>query len=83
MVSGDGLIALSMKGKALRPSDLLTTPQACRFLDVTRQTLYLWMGKGKLKPWMRVGGASWLFERSEVQKLKGTKHERRNGRERK
>lgn len=69
-----------MKSKSPNPSDVLTTPQVCRILNITRQTLYNWLNNGKLKPWMKVGGASWLFTKAHVRTLKGTKHERSENR---
>jgi len=65
--------------KTLDPKAVLTTNEACKLLGVTRQTLYLWMQKGKIKPWLMVAGASWLFERAEVEKLKPTRYQRVNG----
>lgn len=55
---------------------ILTTPQACRLLKVTRQTLYAWMQSSRLKPWMKVGGASWLFAKKDVEKLKAQRYKR-------
>jgi len=68
-----------MNSKPPKPSDVLTTPQVCRTLNITRQTLYNWLGNGILKPWMKVGGASWLFTKAHVVTLKGSKHERATG----
>lgn len=67
-----------MHTKAAIPDDLLTTPEACRLLRITRQTLYTWLQKGRIKPWMKVGGTSSLFIRTEVEKLKATKYVRHN-----
>ena len=72
-----------MKSQALDPQSILTTPQACRILGITRQTLYLWMQNGRLKPWMRSGGFSWLFARKDIEKLKDTKYTRQVGAPRK
>ena len=58
------------------PAEILTTPQACGLLGITRQTLYAWLERGRVRPWMKVGGASWLFLRGEVLKAKGLKHRR-------
>ena len=63
-----------MPKKTLEPKDVLTTPQACRILGIARQTLYIWMDQGRIKPWMKVGGASWLFQRKDVERLKGQKY---------
>lgn len=63
-------------GSNLNPRDVLTTPQACHLLGITRQTLYLWIEKRKIKPWMMVGGASWLFKKEDVEKLKGHRYKR-------
>lgn len=65
-----------MKTQRLDPKDVLTTPQVCSLLEITRQTLYAWMERGRVKPWMKVGGASWLFVRSEVLKSKNLKYQR-------
>lgn len=67
---------MAMKTQLIDPREILTTPQACELLDVTRQTLYNWMQRGRVKPWMKVGGASWLFLRGEVVKAKDMKHQR-------
>lgn len=64
-----------MATKSIDPSEVLTTPQVCDLLDITRQTLYAWLQQGKLKPWRR-GGGSWLFIRSEVVKAKDFKYQR-------
>jgi len=60
--------------KTLDPNAVLTTPQACRMLGVTRQTLYLWIERKKITPWMMVGGASWLFQRKDVERLQGERY---------
>jgi len=65
-----------MKTQRLDPKEVLTTPQVCDLLEITRQTLYAWMERGRVKPWMKVGGASWLFLRGEVVKVKDMKHQR-------
>jgi excisionase family DNA binding protein len=65
-----------MKTRRLDPKEVLTTPQVCDLLEITRQTLYAWMERGRVKPWMKVGGASWLFVRSEVLKSKDLKYQR-------
>ena len=66
--------------KTVNPKEVMTSPQVCEFLDITRQTLYSWLQQGKIKPWMKVGGASWLFILSEVEKLQNAKYDRnRNG----
>lgn len=66
--------------KTLDPKAVLTTPQACKMLGVTRQTLYLWIERKKIKPWLMVGGASWLFQREDVERLKPTRYQHENGR---
>lgn len=68
-----------MPTKTINPKDILTTPQACRILGVARQTLYIWMEQGRIKPWMKVGGASWLFRKEDIEKLKPTRYQRVNG----
>ncbi|MFN0116664.1 MAG: helix-turn-helix domain-containing protein [Elusimicrobiota bacterium] len=65
--------------KTLDPKAVITTSQACKLLGITRQTLYLWMEKGKVKPWMMVAGATWLFEREDIEMLKPTRYQRQNG----
>lgn len=65
-----------MKTQRLDPKEVLTTPQVCDLLEITRQTLYAWMERGRVKPWMKVGGASWLFLRSEVAKARELKYQR-------
>jgi excisionase family DNA binding protein len=65
-----------MKTQRLDPKEVLTTPQVCDLLEITRQTLYAWMERGRVKPWMKVGGASWLFVRSEILKSKDLKYQR-------
>ena len=57
--------------------DLLTTPETCKLLGITRQTLYAWIEQKKIKPWRKLGGRSaWFFLRSEVKKAKGKKFRR-------
>lgn len=69
-----------MKSIALKPNEVMTTPQACRELGITRQTMYAWLQRGQIKPWMKVGGgSSWLFVRREVDKLKENGSRRDNG----
>ena len=65
-----------MSARTISPEEVLTTPQVCDLLDITRQTLYSWMQQGKVKPWMKAGGASWLFIRSEVEQAKVLKYQR-------
>ncbi len=60
----------------ISPEEVLTTPQACDLLKVTRQTLYSWMQQGRVKPWMKAGGASWLFTRDEIEQAKDSKYQR-------
>lgn len=67
-----------MEIRAAVPGELLTTPQACRLLNITRQTLYAWLQRGRLSPWMKVGGASWLFVRDEVKNLRSARYVRHN-----
>ncbi|MBI4371113.1 MAG: helix-turn-helix domain-containing protein [Elusimicrobia bacterium] len=55
--------------------EVLTTPQVCDLLNITRQTLYAWLQQGKVKPWMR-GGGSWLFIRAEILKAKDFRYQR-------
>jgi len=51
----------------MKAKDLLSTPQTCRFIGITRQTLYTWIKERKIRPWGRMGGgAAWLFLKSEV-----------------
>jgi len=64
-----------MATNSVDPGEVLTTPQVCDLLGITRQTLYAWLQQGKLKPWMRGGGA-WLFIRSEILKAKDIKYQR-------
>ena len=64
-----------MATKLIDRGEVLTTPQACGLLEITRQTLYAWLEQGRIKPWMR-GGGRWLFIRSEVLKAKDTKYQR-------
>ncbi len=68
-----------MKTRLIDPREILTTPQACELLSVTRQTLYHWMERGRLKPWMRAGGGSWLFLRRELKGLENSKYVRAKG----
>ncbi len=35
----------------MKPEDLLTTHETCQMLGITRQTLYVWIEQGKIKPW--------------------------------
>lgn len=67
-----------MKTQRLDPKEVLTTPQVCDLLEITRQTLYAWMERGRVKPWMKVGGSSWLFIRDEVKHLGSTRYVRQN-----
>ena len=69
-----------MKTQRPDPRDVLTTPQVCDLLEITRQTLYAWMERGRVKPWMKVGGASWLFIRDEVKNLRSARYVRHNDR---
>jgi excisionase family DNA binding protein len=64
-----------MSPKLVNPTEVLTSPQVCDLLNITRQTLYAWLEQGKIKPWMR-GGGSWLFIRSEVLKAKDIRYQR-------
>lgn len=67
-----------MRIRAVVPGELLTAPQACRLLKITRQTIYAWLQRGRFKPWMKVGGASWLFIRDEVENLRSARYVRHN-----
>jgi len=71
-----------MPKKRLDPSSLIATSEACDLLGITRQTLYSWMKSGRLKPWTRITGTTWLFEKKEVERLRGTKYDRANGKRR-
>ncbi|OGR50902.1 MAG: hypothetical protein A3I11_06240 [Elusimicrobia bacterium RIFCSPLOWO2_02_FULL_39_32] len=54
--------------------NLLTTLETCKILNITRQTLYVWIEQKKIKPWRKLGGRSaWFFLRNEVKKAKGIK----------
>jgi excisionase family DNA binding protein len=65
-----------MSEKYLNPKEILTSPQACALLGISRQTLYNWLHQGRIKPFMKVGGASWLFIRSEVEPFKESRYRR-------
>ena len=67
---------VAMKTQLPQPREILTTSQVCNLLDITRQTLYAWLNQGKVKPWMKVEGASWLFLRKEVAKARDLKYQR-------
>ncbi len=57
--------------------DLLTTSETCELLGITRQTLYSWIERGKVRPWRKLGGRSaWFFMRQEAMKARGLKHRR-------
>ena len=63
----------------MNPNDLLTTQETCRILKIARQTLYIWIEQGKIKPWRKLGGrAAWFFFKKEVLKAKRKKYERVN-----
>ncbi|MFC1678707.1 helix-turn-helix transcriptional regulator [Elusimicrobiota bacterium] len=66
----------------MKPEDILTTHETCRMLGITRQTLYVWIEQGKIKPWRKLGGrAAWFFLRKEAQKAIGKRYTRTaNGR---
>ena len=65
-----------MSARMIAREEVVTTPEVCDLLKITRQTLYAWMQRGRIKPWMKAGGASWLFVRSEVMKAKDLKYQR-------
>ena len=56
----------------MRPEDIVNTQEACRLLDISRPTLYVWIEQGKVKPWGKLGGhEAWFFMRKEVLRVKG------------
>ena len=59
----------------MSPDDILDRAEACRMLGISRQTLVMWIRKGKLKVWKRVGlgpNGALLFERNHVELLRST-----------
>jgi len=66
----------TMSARMISTEEVLTTPQVCGLLKITRQTLYTWMEQGRIKPWMKAGGASWLFIRDEIMQAKNSKYQR-------
>lgn len=68
-----------VKIPVMRPEDIVSTQEACRLLDISRPTLYVWIEQGKVKPWGQLGGhEAWYFLRKDVLKVKeqGRKYER-------
>lgn len=65
-----------MPPKLIDAGEILTTPQVCDLLDITRQTLYSWLQQGKIKSFMRAGAGTWLFVRTEALKAKDIKYQR-------
>ncbi len=68
-----------VKISVMRPEDIVSTQEACRLLDISRPTLYVWIEQGKVKPWGQLGGhEAWYFLRKDVLKVKaqGRKYER-------
>lgn len=60
------------------PDDILTTAEVCRFLKITRPTLYHWIAEGRLAPWKKLGGGStFLFLRCSVAGASLAKYSRR------
>jgi len=57
----------------MSPDLILDRTEACRVLDISRQTLLAWIRRGKLKIWKRVGhgsNAALLFERKHINALR-------------
>lgn len=64
-------------GPPMNPTDILTTQETCRILNIARQTLYIWIEQGKIKPWHQLNGRSnWLFMKSDVTKAKDLRYKR-------
>ncbi|MEK7287250.1 MAG: helix-turn-helix domain-containing protein [Elusimicrobiota bacterium] len=60
---------------AIGPDDVLSTFEVCALAEITRQTLYVWIEQGKIKPWkVTRNGATQLFLRRDAEKLKGMKY---------
>ena len=47
-------------------SDILSVPEACRFLSVHRNTLYKLIRAGELPAFRLITGGHWKFRRSEL-----------------
>jgi len=56
----------------MNPKLILDRTEACKELNISRQTLISWIRKGKLKVWKRVGhgsNAALLFERRVIEAI--------------
>ena len=52
--------------------EILAAQEACGVLKIARQTLYIWIEQGKIKPWRQMGGReACFFLKKDVEKAKG------------
>ena len=64
--------------KANLPADLLSTAEVATLLDLERSTVVRWAQIGKLRPAMKVAGATgtYLFRREDVEAMRSEAHPR-------
>ena len=48
-------------------SDIISAPQACRFLSVHRNTLYKLIRNGEVPAFKMTNGGQWRFRKSELE----------------
>jgi len=51
----------------MNQSEIISVPQACKFLGVHRNTLYKLIGEGEIPAFRLTTGGRWKFKKSELE----------------
>jgi excisionase family DNA binding protein len=66
---------LNLDGKELS-SDIISVPEACKFLGVHRNTIYKMIQAGEIPAFRMMTGGRWKFRKSELEQLLEDKQSR-------
>ena len=66
---------LNLDGKELS-SDIISVPEACKFLGVHRNTIYKLIQAGEIPAFRMMTGGRWKFRKSELEQLLEDKQSR-------
>jgi excisionase family DNA binding protein len=64
----DSVAALAAAPEAVESPDFVTMTQACRYVKISRRTLYNWIAQGKLTVYRSAGGLIRLDRRELIRK---------------
>lgn len=65
--SAQTLALQSDADERVAPSDIISLPEACKFLDVHRNTLYRLIEAGEIPAFRLIKGGRWKFRRRDLE----------------